>query len=348
MVAGLFPFAVAYTFQMPDPAPPHRYMVAAAIKDEGPFLVEWVCWYRMLGFDQILICSNDCTDRSVPLLEALQKAGWLCHAPHQPVPGKPAKRSAHRTIRAHPLTAKTAWLMICDIDEFLVIHKGDGLISDLVGNGPPTCLGMGIHWRCFGTSGHETWQDGLVHRMFTQAAAHEHMANTSFKSIFRNPTAFTRFGAHSPRNYAGVFGTRPDVWIDSSGERLWRFHPNENPQRATAPGRVRHADAQLNHYMVRARESFELKRGTLSASANADRYTDAFFERYNRNEQPDSSAQRYTTEFDVTYRAAMALPDVRRLHHLCCADYVARLAADRGVDPEGDPRYHYHLKASTS
>jgi len=39
----------------------------------------------------------------------------------------------------------------------------------------------------------------------------------------------------------------------------------------------------------------------------------------------------------------MALPDVRRLHHLCCADYAARLAAKQGRTANADPRYVLHL-----
>ena len=46
------------------------------MRNEGPFIVEWVCWYRMLGFD-VLIATNDCTDHSVALLDRLAEEGWL-------------------------------------------------------------------------------------------------------------------------------------------------------------------------------------------------------------------------------------------------------------------------------
>ena len=49
------------------------------MRNEGPFLVEWVCWYRMLGFTDLLIVTNDCTDHSPELLDHLAQAGWVHH-----------------------------------------------------------------------------------------------------------------------------------------------------------------------------------------------------------------------------------------------------------------------------
>ena len=86
------------------------HLVFAATRNEGPFIVEWVCWYRMLGFD-VMIATNDCTDASPALLEALQSQGWLTHFTHQPGVHQP-KTSAHRAAHDHPRTAQADWLLI--------------------------------------------------------------------------------------------------------------------------------------------------------------------------------------------------------------------------------------------
>ena len=57
--------------------------VFGAMRNEGPFIVEWVCWYQMLGFE-VLIATNDCTDHSVALLDRLAEEGWLTHITHAP------------------------------------------------------------------------------------------------------------------------------------------------------------------------------------------------------------------------------------------------------------------------
>ena len=311
------------------------------MKDEGPFIVEWVCWYRMLGFE-VLIVTNDCTDHSPALLDAMQAAGWLSHTVHSPQAGEPPKRSAHRAIRGHPLVAMADWLLVCDVDEFLVLHDAD-TVAEYVTGFDPLPLGIGIHWRCFGTSGFVKWGDGLVHRRLLKAAETRHRVNTSFKSLFRRPLAFKTYGAHSPRGYSGPWGAKGQVWVDCRGKPLANFHPDERPQKATAPDRVRHDTAQINHYALRTAESFALKRGTLSASALVDRYTPQFFDRFDRNEMLDTSALRFADAFDALHAQAIAVPGVAALHHRCCADYVARLAAQAGIAPKDDPRYRHHL-----
>ena len=64
----------------------------------------------------------------------------------------------------------------------------------------------------------------------------------------------------------------------------------------------------------------------------------------NRNERPDPSALAYRAAFAPIHAAAMALPGVRRLHHLCCADYVARLCAKAGRPVEADARWRHHMR----
>ena len=68
-----------------------------------------------------------------------------------PPPGKHPKLWAYRTGRAHPLSAKAGWVLVCDVDEFLVLHDAD-TIQDFIGDGERDFLGMAFNWRCFGTA----------------------------------------------------------------------------------------------------------------------------------------------------------------------------------------------------
>jgi hypothetical protein len=132
-------------------------------------------------------------------------------------------------------------------------------------------------------------------------------------------------------------------WVDADGQTLHDWHPEADYLRRMSPGRQSHAAAQMNHYMLRSEESFGLKKGTPSAVAGKDRYTDAFFARYNRNEAEDTSALANAAVFDRLHSQAMALPGLARLHHLCCADYVARLCDKAGTPPEQDARFGHHM-----
>ena len=321
-----------------------KFLVFAAMRNEGAFIVEWVTWYRMLGF-QVMVATNDCTDHSVALLERLADAGWLTHFSHSPGNMSP-KGSAHRDMRKRPEVAATDWLMICDVDEFLVIHRGDGSIGSLFDVIGRDFLGVVFHWQCFGTGGHTTYADGLVHRQFLRRGTARHAVNTSFKSLFKSPLRYKRYSDHSPFDFDGVLGEGANNFVNAEGQIIQRFLTHEHPIRFADLDDITTVNAQLNHYIIRSDESFDLKRGMISASAKVDRYTDRFYKARNRNGIQDSAALAYTARFAPLHKAAMALPGVHRLHHLCCADYVVRLCAKKGADHRIDPRYKFHLAAA--
>ena len=129
--------------------------------------------------------------------------------------------------------------------------------------------------------------------------------------------------------------------------RLPRFDDRANhPIRHLYPAERSHEAAQMNHYILRSADHFAMKRGTPSPSAGKDRYTDRFFTVHERNGYKDDSALRFAERFAPVHAEAMALPGVRRLHHLCCADYVARLCAHQGKARETDERWALHMAAA--
>ena len=326
-----------------------RFAVVCSVRNEGPFLVEWVAWYRRLGFTEIVVVTNDCTDPSPALLDALQTAGWITHLRHDVPDGTHICARKLEAAKALPQVAGADWVLVCDVDEFLVIHPGQGQITDLI---PPRAdfLGMAINWRVFGTSGRDRWADGLVHRQFLRASEPFDFPSTWVKTLHAHPDWFRRLGEHGPKRllprHAAKWGQPGLRWVNADGRDLPEWTPDGDYMRRVPMSRVSFATAQMNHYMIRSVESFSLKKGTLSPVAGKDRYTDSFFDRYNRNEVQDDSALRHAAAFDALHSQAMALPDVARLHHLCCAAYVARLAAKAGQRAEDDPRHAHHLTAA--
>lgn len=320
-----------------------RSLVISSMRNEGAFIVEWVTWYRMLGFSDILIVTNDCTGHFPLLLDALQQAGWLTHIDYKVKPDEIPLAPKLKRAKRHPLAEAADWLLVCDVDEFLVIHKGAGRITDLL-PAEPDFLGMSLNWKVFGTSGHQDWSEGLIHRQFTQAAAPGAGVNRWYKAISRRADLFRRLDAHGPWGYRadlapGPWGSVGLRWVNSEGVTVPEWHPDAPYRRQTEAYLTTHVAAQMNHYMIRSEESFSLKRGTLSPAAHKDRYSEVFYNRFNRNDVEDLSALRYAAAFDALHAEAMALPRVRKLHHLCCADYVERLASVAGRDPVSDPRW---------
>ncbi|MBM1222020.1 glycosyltransferase family 2 protein [Ponticoccus sp. SC2-23] len=324
-----------------------KFLAFAATRNEGAFLLEWVCWYRMLGFD-VLVGINDCTDHSPQLLSVLAEAGWLEFLEHSPAEGQPPKQSAHRAMRRHPSVAGTDWLLICDVDEFLVLHKGNGTIRSYLDDIGRDFLGIAFHWKCFGNGGWKRYRDGLVHRQFRRCGWSENKVNAMFKTLFRDPLRFKAYSDHAPWRFDGDWSAPENRIVDCEKRVIEKFLTDEHPIRFTAPDGITHQTAQMNHYVIRSDESFDLKRGTPSASAMKDRYTDRFYRARNRNGRKDLSAMANEAAFDAIYAEACAIPGVRRLHHLCCADYVERLCRNQGKRAEDDDRWQKHMDAAAS
>ena len=52
---------------------PHGSLVAlSTMKDEGPFVVEWVAHHLALGFTEVMVYTNDCSDGTDALLKRLE------------------------------------------------------------------------------------------------------------------------------------------------------------------------------------------------------------------------------------------------------------------------------------
>jgi hypothetical protein len=322
--------------------PDEKFLVFGAMRNEGAFLLEWVCWYRMLGFD-VLVGINNCTDHSPALLNRLAEEGWLEVFEHTPLPEQAPKNSAHLAMRDQPALAQADWLLICDVDEFLVLHEGDGTIGSYLDRVGRAFLGMAFHWRNFGTSGWQRYRDGLVHRQSQRCGPAGHGVNAMFKMMFNTPLRFKRYSDHSPYQFDGDWAAPENRVVDCAGRLIDRFITDKHPIRFTTPEGITHATAQMNHYVLRSVEGYNLKRGQPSASAFKDRYTDQFFRARDRNGCKDSSALVYQAAFDKVHAEAMAWPGISRLHHLCCADYVRSLCESQGKPAEDDPRWQAHM-----
>lgn len=314
------------------------------MRNEGPFIIEWVSWYRMLGFTDVVVVSNDCTDHSVDLLDALERAGWVHHIRCDVPDGQPITPRKLKAAQGHAAVRAADWVMVCDVDEFLVIHRGAGLIGDLLEMATdPATIGISINWKVFGTSGRKEFEDAPVHQQFLYASPRDHGSSDSIKSIFRHPDRFQHLGEHGPRGLVPEYLSQPMVWITPQGKQVDDWNPDGPYMRATPQAMTSHKVAQINHYMLRSEETFSLKYRTPSPVALRNRYTRWYFKRANSGEEMDASAFRYADAFAAVQAQAMALPDVARLHHLCCADHIRLICDKAGKTAAEDPRYQAFL-----
>lgn len=305
------------------------------VKDEGPYLLEWICYHKLIGFDRIVIASNDSEDGTREILDRLDAAGEITHVenstPREGEKGDPQNRAyarfwADETIRA------SEWILVADADEFLNIHAGDGTLDDLIA-AAETRAGQTVDlisasWKVFGNSGIARFEDKPVIAQFTEASAaglHRTQRLTAFKTLFR-PRTVRRLGIHRPR-LAPRFREGPDkaVWVNGSGAPMpdrylhqgWRFFEETFGDQLVT----------MNHYMIKSSEAFLMKRyrGTAN-SGEDDRIDFSYFETFNVNDVHESRIQRHIGAVKASIAALKAAhPELVRLHDESLAWHRRRL-----------------------
>jgi hypothetical protein len=55
--------------------------LCSLMKNEGPYILEWVAYHKNLGFDRIVIYDNESTDSGARVMDALGRAGDHAYSP---------------------------------------------------------------------------------------------------------------------------------------------------------------------------------------------------------------------------------------------------------------------------
>ncbi len=231
--------------------------VITTMKNEGAFLLEWVAHHKSLGFDNIVICTNDCADPTSDMAGRMQKMGVVRHHATTYKPGSSIQRAALRQARHYAEVQKAEWIYVCDADEFLTINLGDGTLDALINAASARTEVIAVPWRVFGSDGVIGYEDVPVTQQFQRANAmpFEGKLHGAFpKSLFRGGktlAALERIGVHMPI-------------IKPHKQRALRLElPNATPRQPLSQALHVQADyrfAQVNHYCVRSRDSFLVKR----------------------------------------------------------------------------------------
>ncbi|KIT17623.1 glycosyltransferase family 2 protein [Jannaschia aquimarina] len=281
----------AITFASPPPEGRARRVLFSVQKNEGPFLVEWIAFHKVIGFDEIVIYSNDCSDGSDALLDRLADLGEIHHRSHSPAPGTPPQQDAARLFRDSGALSEGDLVLWLDVDEYLCVNVGDGTMDALLGAVGPFDAFL-IAWRHFGDGGNETWPGRQISRDFVMARTRDPEHQPYVKTITRWSDMVEQLDIHRPKLVDGL--TPKDFHAITSADRRMRrrfvrSHADKF-NRLTDPGE-HHKLAQVNHYTVRTwdkfREKKERGRGNRSNEGRNGRHTHSYFKAHNFNEVVD-------------------------------------------------------------
>lgn len=236
--------------------------VVTTMRDEGPFILEWLAHLKSIGVTHVVVFSNDCTDGSDRLLDQLSVLPWITHIRQTLNEGDSAQWTALRHAWHLPEVGDADWLLFCDVDEFPEIKIGDGTFKALISDVGQVDA-IALPWRLFGNAKRVHYEDKPVTTQFTRCAPPDLMfpiASTFFKTLFRKKGPFAGMGVHRPKQKNPENHGLP-VWVDGSGVRLPSTFVN-NPKRLSLVGTNMGRDlVELRHYSLKSVEAFLIKRG---------------------------------------------------------------------------------------
>ncbi|WP_170445391.1 glycosyltransferase family 2 protein [Ruegeria arenilitoris] len=301
--------------------------VFTTMKNEGPYMLEWVAFHRTLGVDHFVIFTNDCEDGTDRIAQRLEQMGLASHVPNAVPEGGNPQHQMLRRARRHPKVKEADWLMCLDVDEFWNIRCGDNSFAALIDaveqKAGQSVDAISFAWRLFGTSGNISFDDTPVTRSFCMADQefpyHSGRAY-GLKTLFRNNGKFTRFGPHRPKGIEE--GKEADVaWSDAGGNLFpaenvgWRAWRNFD-----------HSFGRLHHYSVRSLDGFLIKRDRGRTNHVKVDQGQSYWSDMNANKVQDTSIQ------PIAQRAAPLLdelksdPELRELHEQACDWHRAKIA----------------------
>lgn len=247
---------------------PATVAICAIVKDEGPYLDEWIQYHLGLGFDHVCLYDNSDAHELAEL-----HGGYGGRVEVRHLPGAVQQLFAynhflHATAYNHFLHATTAeWCAFIDVDEFIVLRRHTTIhefVAEHCRDGA-VCL----NWYLFGSSGHLAYSPKPVLQRFQMR---QEAVNPHVKSIVRCRDAEVMLDPHVP-----IMRRGPRV--DTSGR------PVNGPLHPGGPSDV----AVIHHYFTKSRGEYEAKvrRGRADIP---ERRSLADFEAHDCNEVVDSSA----------------------------------------------------------
>jgi hypothetical protein len=307
-----------------------RTAIVTTMKNEGPFILEWLAYHRAIGVSDFLIYTNDCTDGTDTMLALLQDKGIVQHRdnPFRQTALKP-QHAALQAAESEPVIAAADWAICMDVDEFINIRIGDGRLPGLFAATQAAMPGanmISLTWRLFGNADVAAYEDRFIIGQFDLCAPEvirkPHQA-WGFKTLFRTIDLYKKLGVHRPK------GLRPDLWeevrwLNGSGRPMPRTM-FRNGWRSTLET-YGYDWVQLNHYALRSAESFLVKRDRGRVNhVDRDQGLNYWF-RMNHNAVAERSVMRMIPALQAEFDRLLADPDIRAAHATAVAAHRAKIA----------------------
>lgn len=308
---------------------PHGTVMAVSmVKDEAPYLLEWFAHHLAVGFTDILVYTNDCSDGTDEMLIRLEELGLGYHRRNDIPEGIKPQPSALNYAQSEPLVGAADWVLVFDADEFLSINHPsghlDGLLDDAVARG---ATGVVITWRIFGSGHVVEWSRDPVTEQYLYAAPPLWNKGWGVKTLFKFDPDYWKLGIHRPKIKNKHLKTGfPDTvhWLNGSGQPMedyFKFRGWRSIRRTLGYGW-----AQMNHYALKSVDAYALRKFRGNVNNKKDKYNADYWSLQDRNEVRDTAILRHSAKRAEIVAELLTDPVLNRLHFAALERVEARLA----------------------
>lgn len=296
-------------------------LMVSVMRNEGPYILEWLAHHFALGIDELLIFTNFCTDNTDLILDRLETLmpGRVKHQPNPKVmfPDRGKWHIMALRYAGHFGRYKAAdWVYVTDADEFLILRNGAKTLEDFFdATGPADAVSFTSV--PFGSDGLKQADPSPVTARFTTAArdfdaeaAAGGAARTAVKTLFRNALP----GARRPhRPVTPDFSAQGKIWINGSGQPFEANWTDSGDKSVSGHGTRDYA--QVNHYSIKSAAEFLLKvdRGD-AVNANRLGSSLSYWQNADKRAITDRSGSKMTSAAKAIYDDFLSDPELRRLH----------------------------------
>lgn len=318
---------------------PHgRVTAVSMMKDEGPFVLEWVAHHLAVGFTDLVVYTNDCSDGTDDMLIRLEELGLAHHRRNDIPEGMRPQPSALKYAQGEPLVHASDWLLVFDADEFLCIRHGDGSIDGMISSAKEVgANGIVITWRIYGSGGVHEWSRSPVTEQYLYAAPPMWNKGWGVKTLFQFDPDYWNLGIHRPKIKNKHLKTEfPDTvkWLNGSGrpmEDYFKFRGWRSIVRT-----VGYDWAQMNHYAVKSIDSYAIRKFRGNVNFKKDKYNSDYWALQDRNEVLDDSILRHADRRAEIFETLLSDPVLNRLHFAAVERAEARLAEFKATPAYGE------------
>ena len=260
-----------------DEASP-RLAIGAIMKNEAPYILEWVAYHRVLGIDRFYVADNASDDGTTELLKALASLGIVRHVPFPGKPGRPPQLPAYAKIM-RKFRRDADWIAFIDADEFIAPAEGAPSIGTFLAGLGEDVGAVALNWAIYGSSFSATPTAAPVIERFTRRSADDLGVNLHYKTIVRAKAFYD-------------VGSNPHLFQIRKGYRTVQVDGIElehhSKRGAGLSDRIVWSPWRINHYVVKSRAEFDHKKAPRGRAALANMFRDeSFFRGHDRNEIED-------------------------------------------------------------